>query len=358
MPRIFIILLFIVSTSSKCFPEQEMIKENIPSKTLTDKTPHSNTMKSKRIKGLSLVAPPAPFKTNPMTDIQKVNADWIAIIPYAFCRIGETDIIFNMNRQWWGEKSEGIEETIRLAKGAGIKVMLKPQVWVPNSWTGGITFEKDSDWETWEKSYTEYLMFYIGLIQDMDVEMVCIGTEFKQSEVRREAFWRTLIKKVRAEYKGEITYASNWDSYAQVPYWDDLDYIGVDAYFPLDESKQPGQKKLMEKWKPYHKELESIHEKFNKPILFTEFGYMAIDGCAGKTWELEAKSHLLPTNEKAQADALAALFDFFEDKEYWEGGFLWKWYPYLGNYQERGDKDYTPQGKQSEETVKEWYGKM
>ncbi len=355
--RFFLFLVFLCCSVSHCSsPKKEGTSATL-APTIKKEIPDSKN-DSDTFRGLSVVAPPRPFQENPMVDIQAVNSNWIAVIPYGFCRVGQTDVIFNVPRQWWGEKAEGAKETIRLAKEAGLKVMLKPQVWVPGSWTGGITFDKDADWEKWEKSYTEYLMFYVDLIQEMEVDLLCIGTEFKQSEVRREKYWRSLIQQVKEKYKGPLTYASNWDSYQNLPFWDELDYIGVDAYFPLDESIQPKKETLMEKWKFYDKQLKKTHQQFEKPILFTEFGYMTIDGCAGKTWELESKSHTLPTNEQAQATALAALFDFFSQKEYWQGGFLWKWYPYPGNYQERGDKDYTPQGKLSEEVVKEWYGKM
>lgn len=310
------------------------------------------------IKGLSLVAPPDPFDKNPMPKIQQVNAEWIAIIPYAFSKPGNTNIIFNVDGQWWGERPEGIKKTIRLAKQAGLKVMLKPQLWVPGSWTGGIDFEKEEDWQAWEKSYEEYLMFHINLSQSLDVDMICIGTEIKASEVKREKFWRNLILNIRKEYKGRLTYAANWDSYNNLPFWDALDYIGVDAYFPLDESKNPDPKVLKKKWKPIHKDFLKLYSKFKKPIIFTEFGYLSVDGCAGKTWELEKKTASLPNNEKAQADALAALFEFFEKQPYWEGGFLWKWYPKLGVYQDHGNNGHTPQGKMAEKTLKEWYGKM
>lgn len=311
------------------------------------------------IKGLSLVAPPDPFENNPMTNIKQVNADWIAIIPYAFSRLGNTKVIYNVDGQWWGERPEGIEKTIRLAKAAGLKVMLKPQLWVPGSWTGGIDFETEEEWLAWEKSYEEYLMYHINMSRSLKIDMICIGTEIKASEVKRERFWRSLSQNIKKVYKGKLTYAANWDSYDSVPFWDELDYIGVDAYFPLDESKTPSVKVLKKKWQPVHQQLKKVYNKFKKPILFTEFGYLSVDGCAGKTWELEKQTGSLSTNEEAQAIALEALFDFFNEQEYWGGGFLWKWYPMLGSrYQEHGNNGHTPQGKMAEKTVQEWYGKM
>ncbi|MGK0388176.1 MAG: hypothetical protein ACI94Y_000904 [Maribacter sp.] len=318
----------------------------------------STSIEREIIKGISLVAPPAAFKENPMTAIKQVNAEWLAVIPYAYCGVGNTDIVFNVNSQWWGEKEEGVLETIRIAKKSGLKVMLKPQIWVPNSWTGGITFDNEKDWEAWQKSYTDYLMFYVNRMKSMDVDMICIGTELKQTEVERAKYWRGLIQDIKKDYDGELTYASNWDSYAVLPFWDELDYIGVDAYFPLDESQNPDIEVLKKKWQLVHKELKSVSQKFKRPILFTEFGYMSVDGCAGKTWELEKNSRNLVNNEQAQADALIALFDFFDDQPYWGGGFLWKWYGELGVHQDHGNNGHTPQGKIAEDVVKEWYGKM
>lgn len=41
-----------------------------------------------KIKGdFTFVAPPEPFARDPIEDILKINADWIAIIPYAFTAI-------------------------------------------------------------------------------------------------------------------------------------------------------------------------------------------------------------------------------------------------------------------------------
>ncbi len=310
------------------------------------------------MKGLSLVAPPRPFIKDPMIEIQAVNADWIAIIPYGFFRENGTDIFFNVSQQWWGEREEGIIKSIQLAKKSNIKVMLKPQLWSHHTWTGDIDFKKGEDWKKWENAYEKFILFYTNLADSLKVDMLCVGTEIKQSEIKRATFWRELIQKIKNKYQGKLTYAANWDSYLHVPFWDDLDYIGVDAYFPLDETKTPNIQTLKNKWKKVHQELLGVYEKFNKPILFTEFGYLSVDGCAGKTWELEAKTHQLPTNEKAQANALAALFDFFSQQKYWQGGFLWKWYPYEGNYQERGKNDYTPQKKEAEKILREWYGKM
>ena len=310
-----------------------------------------------KIGGLTLVAPPQPFAKNPMIDIQKVNADWIAVIPYGFTRVGEPKVYFNMNRQWWGEKEEGIIESIKKAHESGIKVMLKPQIYVPGDWTGTLDFEKEEDWKSWEKENRKYTLEMAKLAEAEKVDLFCFGTEFKNAINKRPEYWIGLIREVRTTYKGAVTYASNWDNYNHIPFWSELDYVGINAYFPLCTTKTPTSEELTKAWQPILRDMEDFQCEVEKPIIFTEFGYLSVDACASKTWELEAKVHSIEINEEAQANALDALFTTFWDKNWWAGGFLWKWFPDMQGHEGYPDKDYTPQGKKAETVVKYWYGK-
>ncbi|MFK7809676.1 MAG: hypothetical protein AB8F74_17860 [Saprospiraceae bacterium] len=307
------------------------------------------------VDGLSFVAPPRAFTTDPMAEVKSVGANWIAVIPYAYTRQGETEVRFNSPRQWWGERTEGVIETIQRANKANVKVMLKPQVYFPGSWPGGHDFDNEKDWETWEREYRKYIMTFVPIADSLNVPLFCIGTEFKMSEQKRSPFWRQLIKDIRAQYKGKLTYASNWDCYDKVTFWDDLDYIGIDAYFPLVDKKQPSIKSIIAAWGKYTDGIHSIHKKTKKPVLFTEFGYLSVDGATHNTWDLEAKVRQLPVNEQVQANALHALFTVFSKKEYWAGGFLWKWFPNMKGHEGYPASDYTPQGKVGEQVLKEWY---
>ena len=57
-----------------------------------------------KITGFCFTAPPKPFSENPMPALKAVNAGWIAVIPYAYTPNGSTEVRFNTERQWWGEK--------------------------------------------------------------------------------------------------------------------------------------------------------------------------------------------------------------------------------------------------------------
>ncbi len=318
--------------------------------------------KFEKIKGLSLVARPDSFKHNPMIDMQAVNAEWTAVIPYGFTRIGEPKVHYNKVKwQWWGERPIGIKTSIRLAKAAGIKTMLKPQIWLTEGWIGELDFEKDNDWKKWEKDYEVFILYMAQIAQEEGAEMLCIGTEFEIHAIKRPQFWRQIIQKIRQQYKGKLTYAANWDKFEKITFWDELDYIGIDAYFPLLNEKTPSVEALKKEWKKPLTKIQNLYCTYKKPILFTEFGYLSVDGTAYNTWELEAKLRSLDVNEVAQSNALEALFDTFWSKNWWAGGFIWKWYPDQISHQKEDKihykRGYTPQGKLSEKCIKKWFSK-
>jgi hypothetical protein len=308
------------------------------------------------VAGLTLVAPPDSFTRNPVIEMQSVGASWVAVVPYGFTRKGEPKVYFNLPRQWWGERTEGIVTSIAAAHAHGVKVLLKPQVYVPNGWTGGLDFERNADWELWEADYEKYILEMASLAEAEKVELFCVGTEFKTAIAARPKFWTALIEKVRAVYSGQLTYAANWDEYTETPFWEALDFIGVNAYFPLLDDKQPSKTALIQAWQPSLEAIAALQCRHNKPVLFTEFGYLSVEGCTGKTWELEQKVHQLPINEAAQATALSALFTVFAAQDWWHGGFLWKWFPEMQGHEGYPQKDYTPQGKQAEMVLKQWWG--
>ena len=307
--------------------------------------------------GITMVAPPSPIGNAEIQEISAISANWIALVPYGFMTAAGTEIRYNLDRQWWGEKKVGIIKSIELAHTAGLKVMLKPQVYIHGHWVGDVQFDSESEWESWESSYRSYLRFYLDLAIAHDVEMLCIGTEWKQSVKQRPEFWKTIIADIRSEYKGKLIYCSNWDSYTEVPFWDDLDYVGISGYFPLSSRKTPTVHQLKAAWLPTKKNLRKLYKKHKKPIVFAEYGYMSIDGCAGKAWLIEKDIPNREVNEVAQARSYDALWAAHTGEKYWAGGFLWKWFPAGMGHEGYPEKDYTPQNKKSYDVIKKWHQK-
>lgn len=310
-----------------------------------------------KIKGITMVSPPKPFPTNPIPNLQLTHANWIAITPFGFSKSQDVNIHFNQKTDWWGLQNEGIEKTIALAKKDGLQIMIKPQIYIENDWVGDLNFLTEEEWHEWEQNYTRFILNYVSIAQENQVELVCIGTELRNSVMIRKAYWLELIQNIRAIYDGKLVYASNWDAYHEVPIWDAVDYIGVSAYFPLTKSKTPNQRELLRKWRPAKRKLKALSTAYGKQILFTEFGYLSVDGCAYKAWELEEQIEQLTQNQQAQANAIDALFMTFWNEDFWAGGFLWKWFPNMEGHEGYPDLDYTPQGKMAETIIRRWYGR-
>lgn len=313
--------------------------------------------KESMVKGVTLVAPPREIGPASFEHLKRINTSWVCLVPYGFMRPGSPDVRYGAQWQWWGEKKDGILNCILEAKHQKLNVMLKPQVYIPGAWTGDVDFNTEEKWARWESSYREYILDFACLAGENGVELLCIGTEFDRTTSKRRKFWYDLISEVRQVYSGYLTYSANWDSYDKVAIWPQLDVIGVSGYFPLDDDVSPGISSLMNKWKPVISQLENFSNKTGKKILFCEYGYMSVDGCAGKVWEVEKNLATLKVNHTAQSNSYEALWSALHKKQFWAGGFIWKWFPEGMGHEGYPEKDYTPQDKPAERVLQKWFSK-
>ncbi len=316
----------------------------------------SQKEKTQKINGVSFVASRDTISTKHIAPVKNVNAKWASIMPYGIMRSKDNpELHYNTERHWYGERYNGSKHSIELMHKHGIKVMLKPQVWIAKGdFTGEITMTSEEDWKTFEHNYEDMMLLYAQLAQETHTELYCIGTELNSFVSKRPEFWNNLILKIRKVYKGELTYAENWDKINNVPFWEDVDHIGVDAYFPISEAKTPPVQEVKKSWVTINEQLEQLSKNNNKPILFTEFGYRSID-YAGKTpWD--AKDIEGQVNQDAQLHLIQGLIESVWHKPWFSGGFLWKWFHNPEDLSEMHDNRFCVHGKKAEELLKHWYG--
>jgi len=199
---------------------------------------------------------------------------------------------------WFSESDRGIRTLARQADSLGMHIILKPHIWVGRYSTGGqsrdaIGFETEEGWQTWEAQYRTFMMHYAHLAEDIDAAMLVVGTELANAVKTRPAFWRSLIAEVRTVYGGPLTYAANWwEEYEAVTFWDDLDYIGIQAYFELSKEDGPTAAMLHEGWKPYKETMRQLSEYTGRPVLFTEIGYRNVPFAAAQPWRWPSREDL------------------------------------------------------------------
>lgn len=308
------------------------------------------------IGGVSLVSPPRQVDGSWTGSVRQINAGWVAVMPYGFSYAGSPEVNYNLDRQWWGERFDGMRQLIRQGKEEGLKVMLKPMVWVMGGWPGGYDLGSEEEWKQWEQGYSQYILETARIAREEKVDIFCVGTEFKIAAQTREKFWRKLIREVRKEYSGPVTYAANWDEYEGVRFWDAVDVVGIDAYFPLSDEKTPSVERLKREWKGPAQKMAAIYKLLGKRVLFTEFGYRSIDHCSWRQWELEGIPYTQQVNLEAQVNAYQAFFETFWDQPWFAGVFVWQWYTHDDRAGGVSNSDYTPQNKPAEELIGRWYG--
>jgi hypothetical protein len=305
------------------------------------------------IQGVSMVAPVNPIDETAMQPIVNIHANSIALMPYAFCSAENPVIKYNHKGQWWGESDEGVIACIQLAHQKKLAVMLKPHLWIGHGiYTGAFKLHTEREWQLWEDSYREYILHFATIADSLKAELFCIGTELGATIKERPKYWNSLIDTLKQIYHGKLTYAANWDDYRNFPFWKKLDYIGVDAYFPLASEETPEVGSIIKGWQKHSKQLEKISAEQNRPVLFTEYGYRNVDNTTAEPW----KENEGDQNDEAQENAFEAFYQSFAGKKWFAGGFVWKWY--VDDDYHGGNKiDFTPQNKAAEKVIEKWYRK-
>lgn len=309
----------------------------------------------KKINGVSFVASREEVAQVHIDEVVKVNANHAAVMPFGFIRdINSPEIIHNTDRQWFGETKNGAKQYVEMLHMNGIKVMIKPQIWIwKGEFTGTLKMNSEEHWQQLEVSYDDFILTYAELAQDTNADLFCIGTELEQFVKARPEYWKKLIQKIRKVYNGKLTYAANWDEYPKVTFWEDVDYIGIDAYFPLSEEKTPTVAQLREGWQKWKEKIALLSKEKNRQVIFTEFGYRSMDYTAKKPWLVDRNDEKV--NLEAQVNAKKAIFAEFWTEDWFAGGYVWKWFI---NHAKSGgveDNRFTPQNKPAQQVISEVY---
>lgn len=253
---------------------------------------------------------------------------------------------------------EDLAYVIAYAHAHGVKVLLKPQVDFSNDeehWRGQIKFENERAWRAWFASYREFILYYARFAQANGVAEFSVGTELVGTTTR-SAEWRALIRAVRQEYTGLLTYSANHSGEeVQIEFWDELDYIGVNVFYHLTNYRTPTLEQILEGWKLPVRELTKLHYKFPKqPIVFTEVGYPSMDLASVWPWNWK-RSGAVDIQEQAMLyQALFQTWWYHPEREWFRGMYIWNWLP---DPEQGGleDWNYTPHGKPAEEILKYYF---
>ncbi len=288
----------------------------------------------------------------------------LTLIPFGFQRTANTPRIrLNTDAGWYSESDAGIRTLAQKAADRGMGLILKPHLWLGSYDTDGqernaIGFDSEAKWTEWEAAYTRFLMHYARLARDVAADVLVVGTELARAAHERPDFWRALITEVRTVYNGDLTYAANWyDEYETIPFWDALDYVGVQAYFPLSDAASPSTEALIRGWDAHVDTLQEVAGRTERPVLFTEAGYRSVRTAAAEPWVWPDRHADAPNSHapELQAQLYEALFTRFSDVSWFAGIVLWKWHP--ARNADR-PQSFTPQGKPAEDVIRQGFAQQ
>ena len=202
------------------------------------------------------------------------------------------------------------------------------------------------------------------------------GESFPNCSGRRDCGWRHVTHALRSPtyasfighqsqtgggYTGKLIYAASWGGapsgatdteYDHITWWDAVDYIGVDAFYPLTQNADVSVNDLMNAWHGKGLDLQGqgdifgnltkLASKFNKPVLFTGAGYQSAAGANGNPLGTCNEANCIDQTE--QLNDMQALLQVFSAAPYWQGVM---WY---------GEQPVTPRSKQSHFQTSSYWG--
>lgn len=300
---------------------------------------------------------------------------------------------------------ESVLRFLDMTRAHGLKAVFYPLIMVDmpkKPWRGHITGNADDIEPFFEKYYRPFIMHYAKLVQGK-VDAFLIGSElvkltsiYKMDPTTKDKIFPfvekliSLAKDVKNILGAnvQVSYAADWSEYHSSngglrpldKLWADesIDFVGIDAYFPLTDSSKSqismqaikdgwykgegiefyrdgDQKKSFnesEKWNHWKdlaywwysehwpwdndkgQSAKSPWEPKSKPIWFTEFGFPSIDKSSNKPnvfYDPKSIDGGVPTHSNGKIDfaiqkkALRATLEYWHNSEFVKNMIAWCW---------------------------------
>jgi hypothetical protein len=293
----------------------------------------------------------APVVSQQLDAFGALGTNAVSLMPFAFQRAPDRPEIAFLNHGPGSETDIGLIHATRLARARGFHVLYKPHLWVSHgSWPGEVEMKSEEDWARWWQSYRRYVLHHAFLARWAGADLFSVGCELSKT-VKREAEWRDLIAAVRLLYPGVVVYSGNWYGDLEgVHFWDALDLIGIDSYYPLSASPQATRAELDRGAQEIAKRFAAASRRTGKRILLTEVGFAAHRGA----W-LAPHTEGGEISQDDQALAFSALFAALGRQKWLAGTFIWKAFSAPGS-EGRSEADFRFQGRKAEGVIREYYG--
>ncbi len=243
-----------------------------------------------------------------------------------------------------------IHEVLLAAHHLGIHTMLMPIVLLNhatgNDWRGVI---KPKSWNLWFARYRAYILAAATWAQQAHVTIFCVGSELLSTEPFNTQ-WLHIIRLVRQRFSGKLTYSANWDHYQYVHFWPQLNYIGMNSYYDLSDSKDPSIAEVVAHWQRIKHRILTFAARERKPVLFTEIGWDNLNNTLAKPWDYVGTGLINPHNQVIAYQAFIRVWRKLPASSF-VGAFIWEWLP---GCKPTDYGAYSPQGEPVLPLIRHW----
>ncbi len=274
---------------------------------------------------------------------------WVSITPFGrIWDLSSTDIDLEFEAPF-DENRRAVREMIAQAHARGMRVLLIPHLWVETGgWRGEIDPGSPERWAEYQESYRRFVTTWAREAAAAGADALSIGVECKSWSGRFGGYWRSLIRELRGIFPGLLTYSANWDEAEDVIFWDQLDLIGINAFYPLADHSGASFEEYVEGAVRARDSVAEVAEVLEMPVLFVEVGYTTRRDAAVEPWLWPDGMEGVVIDEAEQARALLATFRAFLTEPWFTGFFVWRYYADLDDVSQEAIWGFSPHGKQAE----------
>ena len=292
-----------------------------------------------------------------LAKLAELHVTEISVTPFGYLSAPDQPDFLRRSSSARSENDESLVQAKFFAKRYDMGVMLKPHILMRGrdwGWPGAIKMKSAEEWSIFFNRYARWMLHYAMLAEIYDFDSLCIGVELVNASYPHERVWREMIRRWRGIYSGPMIYAANWgEEFENIAFWDALDAIGLNCYYPLSEKEDPADDDLLRGAQQVAEKIGAVVEKFPKPVLITEIGFIS----SGQPWRRPHYDDSMERlNLEAQRRCYEGMFHALWGKPWLAGIYWWKWPTTLDDGGTEDD-GFTPNGKPAAVVVARWYGR-
>lgn len=284
-----------------------------------------------------------------LDEVARLGANWVSLTPFGrLWSVDDTHVRMDFEAPWSANR-DAVRRTIRDAHARGLRVLLIPHLWVDTGgWRGDVDPGTPERWAAYHDAYREFVLRWARDAAAAGADAFSIGVECKSWSNRFPEVWSALIGDVRAVFPGHLTYSANWDEAEQVVFWEELDLIGINAFYPLADAGGASYATYVAGARRWADRVGALAASRERPVLFVEIGYTTRPDAAVEPWLWPDGMRDVVVDEREQARAVAALLEGFVGEPWFVGFFVWRWYANPDDVSQEAAWGFSPHGKEAE----------